>query len=90
MAYRDPHFWQHTSDKIYGTVHIHVVPDASEQKIIAYVTNLFKELNINNVTVQVEKETYYFHLSGLGANWENFNDFGSSKFYDTSKSIKDI
>lgn len=90
LAYRDPHFWQHTSDKIYGTVHIHVVPDASEQKIIAYVTNLFKELNINNVTVQVEKETYYFHLSGLGANWENFNDFGSSKFYDTSKSIKDI
>jgi hypothetical protein len=43
-----------------------------------------------DVTVQVEKETYYFHLSGLGANWENFNDFGSSKFYDTSKSIKDI
>ena len=39
MAYRDPHFWQHTSDKIYGTVHIHVVPDASEQKIIAYVSS---------------------------------------------------
>lgn len=38
MAYREPHFWQHTSDKIYGTVHIHVVPDASEQKIIAYVS----------------------------------------------------
>lgn len=57
---------------------------------VLQVSNLFKELNINNVTVQVEKETYYFHLSGLGANWENFNDFGSSKFYDTSKSIKDI
>ncbi|XP_063433767.1 proton-coupled zinc antiporter SLC30A5-like [Mytilus trossulus] len=90
LAYREPHFWQHTADKIYGTVHIHVVPDASEQKIIAYVTNLFKEININTVTVQVEKETYYFHLSGLGANCDSYNDFGNSKFFQNGQPIKDI
>ncbi|XP_076103518.1 proton-coupled zinc antiporter SLC30A5-like isoform X2 [Mytilus galloprovincialis] len=90
LAYREPHFWQHTADKIYGTVHIHVVPDASEQKIIAYVTNLFKEININTVTVQVEKETYYFHLSGLGANCDSYNDFGNSKFFQNGQAIKDI
>ncbi|CAC5389352.1 SLC30A5_7 [Mytilus coruscus] len=90
LAYREPHFWQHTADKIYGTVHIHVVPDASEQKIIAYVTNLFKEININTVTVQVEKETYYFHLSGLGANCDSYNDFGNSKFFENGQPVKDI
>ncbi|XP_052101161.1 zinc transporter 5-like [Mytilus californianus] len=90
LAYREPHFWQHTADKIYGTVHIHVVPDASEQKIIAYVTNLFKEININTVTVQVEKETYYFHLSGLGANCDSYNDFGNSKFFQNGQPVKDI
>lgn len=90
LAYRDPHFWQHTADKIYGTLHIQIVPDASEQKIIAFVTNLFKEININNLSVQVEKETYYFHLSGLGANCDNFNDFGDSNFYKNSTSVTDI
>lgn len=60
------------------------------KKIIAYVTNLFKEININTVTVQVEKETYYFHLSGLGANCDSYNDFGNSKFFQNGQPVKDI
>ncbi|XP_070543256.1 proton-coupled zinc antiporter SLC30A5-like [Ptychodera flava] len=70
LSYRDQHFWEHSSDITAGTVHIQVMPDVSEQKIISQVTAIFKEYGINNFTVQVEKEAYFQHMSGLSASFE--------------------
>ncbi|KAK3097668.1 hypothetical protein FSP39_011932 [Pinctada imbricata] len=77
LTYRQPHIWNHTASKMIGTIHIHVSQGASEQKIIAQVTNIFKEFGINNVIVQVEKESYFYHLSGLGVGSDQMSDFGS-------------
>ncbi|XP_064619343.1 proton-coupled zinc antiporter SLC30A5-like isoform X2 [Lineus longissimus] len=65
-SYRQQHFWQHSSKVYCGMLHIHVSPDAAEQKIIKQVTAIFKEIGINNMTVQVEKEAFFQHMSGLG------------------------
>lgn len=90
LACKDPHFWQHTSGKVYGTIHLQVISEANEQRIISFVTNVLKELNINNVTIQVEKETFYFHLSGLGANCDSLKDFGFSIIYEARKAVTNI
>lgn len=41
ISYREPHFWSHTSTKLMGSLHVQVVPEASEQKIIAQVREYF-------------------------------------------------
>jgi hypothetical protein len=35
---------------------------------------LFKEAKVANITVQIEKEIYFQHLLGLGANMVQIND----------------
>jgi Co/Zn/Cd efflux system component len=37
VGIRQPHFWQHSSDMIIGTIHVQALPEASEQKIIQEV-----------------------------------------------------
>ncbi|XP_048255901.1 zinc transporter 5-like [Haliotis rufescens] len=71
ISYRRPYFWWHTSSKVIGMLHVQVAPDKSEQKIITQVTSLFREFGITNLTVQVEKESFFLHLSGLGASLDN-------------------
>ncbi|ESP05676.1 hypothetical protein LOTGIDRAFT_103228 [Lottia gigantea] len=70
ISYRDPHFWHHTSDKILGLIHVQISPESSEQKIITQVTSILKEAGIINVMIQVEKEQYYYHLSGLSSSFD--------------------
>jgi len=65
-SYSDEHFWRHSSRVMAGTIHIQVTSEASEQKIVAQVTSLFKEAGVTNLCIQVEKRTYFQHLSGLG------------------------
>ncbi|XP_052828047.1 proton-coupled zinc antiporter SLC30A5 [Octopus bimaculoides] len=69
-SYRDPHFWNHTSTKIMGCIHVQVKPDASEQKIIAQVNGIFKDIGVHSLVIQVEKDAYFLHLSGLGATFD--------------------
>lgn len=82
ISYRDPHFWFHTSSKVFGTLHLHVAQDAVEQKVISQVGAILKDSGLHSVTLQVEKDSYFQHMSGLGAsvdqnfsalNFENLN-----------------
>uniref|UniRef100_A0A3Q3KJK0 Zinc transporter n=1 Tax=Monopterus albus TaxID=43700 RepID=A0A3Q3KJK0_MONAL len=65
LSYRDPHFWRHSANMIGGTIHLQIMPDVVEQRIIQQVTPILKDAGVNNLSVQVEKETYFQHMSGL-------------------------
>ena len=36
-SYSDEHFWRHSMRVVCGTIHIQVLPEASEQKIVSQV-----------------------------------------------------
>ncbi|CAH1796787.1 unnamed protein product [Owenia fusiformis] len=67
LSYREQHFWQHSSNVTCGTLHVQVTKGISEQKIISQITAIFKDIGINNMTVQVETEAYFQHMTGLGS-----------------------
>ncbi|KAL8577189.1 hypothetical protein ACOMHN_047957 [Nucella lapillus] len=67
VAYRDPHIWAHTSTKVMSTLHVQISSTAIEQRVISQVTSILKEAEITSVVVQVEKESYFYHMSGLGS-----------------------
>ncbi|XP_069671954.1 proton-coupled zinc antiporter SLC30A5-like isoform X2 [Periplaneta americana] len=76
IGIRQPHFWQHSSDMIIGSIHVQALPEASEQKIIQEVTAIFKEIGFYQFNVQVEKEQYFTHMTGLSSQLKA--DFGFS------------
>uniref|UniRef100_A0A3P8WI09 Zinc transporter n=1 Tax=Cynoglossus semilaevis TaxID=244447 RepID=A0A3P8WI09_CYNSE len=61
----DPHFWRHSASVIAGTIHLQVMTDVVEQRIVQQVTTILKDAGVNNLSVQVEKEAYFQHMSGL-------------------------
>uniref|UniRef100_A0A673ANZ6 Zinc transporter n=1 Tax=Sphaeramia orbicularis TaxID=375764 RepID=A0A673ANZ6_9TELE len=65
ISYRDPHFWRHSANVIAGTIHLQIMSDVVEQRIIQQVTAVLKDAGVNNLSVQVEKEAYFQHMSGL-------------------------
>uniref|UniRef100_A0A7N9AK36 Zinc transporter n=1 Tax=Mastacembelus armatus TaxID=205130 RepID=A0A7N9AK36_9TELE len=65
VSYRDPHFWRHSASIIAGTIHLQIMSDVVEQRIIQQVTTILKDAGVNNLSVQVEKEAYFQHMSGL-------------------------
>ncbi|XP_022104644.1 zinc transporter 5-like [Acanthaster planci] len=70
LSYREHHFWCHSADSYAGTLHVQVTAKANEQKVIQQVAAIFKECSIQNFSVQVEKEAYYQHLSGLSVTFD--------------------
>lgn len=71
ISFRDPHFWRHSTSIVGGTIHVQVMPDVVEQRIIQQVTAALKDAGVNNLSVQVEKETYFQHMSGLSAGFHD-------------------
>ncbi|XP_048224179.1 zinc transporter 5 [Perognathus longimembris pacificus] len=71
ISYRDPHFWRHSASIVAGTIHIQVTSDVLEQRIVQQVTGILKDAGINNLTVQVEKEAYFQHMSGLSTGFHD-------------------
>uniref|UniRef100_A0A4W5NXF7 Zinc transporter n=1 Tax=Hucho hucho TaxID=62062 RepID=A0A4W5NXF7_9TELE len=65
LSYRDPHFWRHSASVVAGTIHLQLMSDVVEQRIIQQVTAILKDAGVNNLSVQVEKEAYFQHMSGL-------------------------
>ncbi|KAF3848794.1 hypothetical protein F7725_015291, partial [Dissostichus mawsoni] len=49
LSYRDAHFWRHSANMVAGTIHLQIMADVVEQRIVQ----------------QVEKEAYFQHMSGL-------------------------
>ncbi|PSN58068.1 Zinc transporter 5 [Blattella germanica] len=76
---RQPHFWQHSSDMIVGTIHVQALLDASEQEIIQEVTAIFKEIGFYQFSVQVEKEQYFTHMAGLSTQLKTDFGFGNER-----------
>lgn len=37
LSYRDPHFWRHSANVIAGTIHLQIMSDVVEQRIIQQV-----------------------------------------------------
>lgn len=37
LSYRDPHFWRHSANMMAGTIHLQVMSDVVEQRIIQQV-----------------------------------------------------
>ncbi|XP_020780160.1 proton-coupled zinc antiporter SLC30A5 [Boleophthalmus pectinirostris] len=71
ISYRDPHFWRHSASVMAGTIHLQVLPDVVEQRIIQQVTSILKDAGVNNLSVQVEKEAYFQHMSGLSMGFQD-------------------
>uniref|UniRef100_A0A3P8Y6D0 Zinc transporter n=1 Tax=Esox lucius TaxID=8010 RepID=A0A3P8Y6D0_ESOLU len=65
LSYRDPHFWRHSASVVAGTIHLQLMSGVVEQRIIQQVTAILKDAGVNNLSVQVEKEAYFQHMSGL-------------------------
>lgn len=57
--------WEHGSGEFVAAVCLTVHPHVTEQRVITQVTNLFREHGVSSCTIQVEKDDYYQHLSGL-------------------------
>uniref|UniRef100_A0A2K6TKG8 Zinc transporter n=1 Tax=Saimiri boliviensis boliviensis TaxID=39432 RepID=A0A2K6TKG8_SAIBB len=71
ISYRDPHFWRHSASIVAGTIHIQVTCDVLEQRIVQQVTGILKDAGVNNLTIQVEKEAYFQHMSGLSTGFHD-------------------
>ncbi|KAF3821727.1 hypothetical protein GH733_009769, partial [Mirounga leonina] len=71
ISYRDPHFWRHSASVVAGTIHIQVTSDVLEQRIVQQVTGILKDAGVNNLTIQVEKEAYFQHMSGLSTGFQD-------------------
>ncbi|KAJ3034398.1 hypothetical protein HDV00_005054 [Rhizophlyctis rosea] len=51
-----PHFWELCSNHYVGTVKVQVAEGANEQEVRFKVANVFREVGVRDVTVQVEKD----------------------------------
>lgn len=57
LSYRDPHFWRHSANMIAGTIHLQVMSDVVEQRIIQQVgTN--SRIRINTNVLLYSNESY--------------------------------
>uniref|UniRef100_A0A671QNK3 Zinc transporter n=1 Tax=Sinocyclocheilus anshuiensis TaxID=1608454 RepID=A0A671QNK3_9TELE len=65
LSYRDPHFWRHSASVIAGTIHLQLMSNVVEQRVIQQVSAVLKDAGVNNLTIQLEKEAYFQHMSGL-------------------------
>ena len=58
------------------------------------VNAIFKDVGVNNITVQVEKQSFFQHMSGLGYSTDQMIELAqhmtSLNQQDTSNSIKAI
>ncbi|XP_006010327.1 proton-coupled zinc antiporter SLC30A5 [Latimeria chalumnae] len=87
ISYRDPHFWRHSASVVAGTIHIQVMSDVVEQRIVQQVTTILKDAGVNNLSVQVEKEAFFQHMSGLSAGFQDV--LAMTKQMESIKYIKD-
>ncbi|KAH0627990.1 hypothetical protein JD844_008629 [Phrynosoma platyrhinos] len=87
ISYRDPHFWCHSANVVAGTIHIQVMSEVMEQRIIQQVSAILKDAGVNNLTVQVEKEAYFQHMSGLSTGFHDV--LAMTKQMESMKYYKD-
>ncbi|CAF4161617.1 unnamed protein product [Adineta steineri] len=67
LSYSDEHFWNLSSSMIVGSIHIQISNNGDEQRVTSQVQAILKEAQIQNLTVQVEKQVFFNHLTGLNS-----------------------
>lgn len=87
ISYRDPHFWRHSASVIAGTIHLQLMSDVVEQRIIQQVTAVLKDAGVNNLSVQIEKEAYFQHMAGLSTGFQDV--LAMTKQMEPIKYLKD-
>ncbi|KAK9408498.1 Solute carrier family 30 member 5 [Crotalus adamanteus] len=87
ISYRDPHFWCHSANVVAGTIHVQVMSEVMEQRIIQQVSAVLKDVGVNNLTIQVEKEAYFQHMSGLSTGFHDV--LAMTKQMESMKYYKD-
>ncbi|KAM6469526.1 proton-coupled zinc antiporter SLC30A5 [Liasis olivaceus] len=87
ISYREPHFWCHSANVVAGTLHVQVMSEVMEQRIIQQVSAVLKDAGINNLTIQVEKEAYFQHMSGLSTGFHDV--LAMTKQMESMKYYKD-
>jgi len=65
LALLDYHFWRHSANVVCGTLHLQVVDDVNEQKLVNQVSLIFKEIGVNNLTIQTMKGAFFTHKAGM-------------------------
>ncbi|XP_065059962.1 proton-coupled zinc antiporter SLC30A5-like isoform X2 [Rhopilema esculentum] len=93
LSYKDQHFWQHSADLVVGTISLQVTPTAIEQRVIQQVTSIVKEYGVGNLTVQIEKESFYHNLnklSGDGLPVMNFQKQTTLDKYEIVNIVKSV
>ncbi|XP_016406330.1 zinc transporter 5-like [Sinocyclocheilus rhinocerous] len=85
LSYRDPHFWRHSAGVIAGTIHLQLMSNVVEQRVIQQVSAVLKDAGVNNLTIQLEKEAYFQHMSGLSTGFHEvltmMQQMESMKYY---------
>ncbi|PAA76313.1 hypothetical protein BOX15_Mlig008285g1, partial [Macrostomum lignano] len=66
MRCRNCRFWRHTNDTLCACVHLVVATDAGEQRILTAATAALKTSGFHTTAVQIEKEAFFQHMSGMG------------------------
>lgn len=98
VSYRNDHLWQLSSSASYiVTLHVQIAPNAYEQLISAQINGILKELKLTTLTIQLEKEIFFQHLIGLGANmgqiseskrvYKNQNELDSNSYLNVEKFV---
>lgn len=65
LALLDYHFWRHSASVVCGTLHLQVVDDVNEQKLVNQISLIFKEVGVNNLTIQTMKGAFFAHKAGM-------------------------
>jgi len=65
LALLDYHFWRHSATVVCGTLHLQVVDDVNEQKLVNQISLIFKDIGVNNLTIQTMKGAFFAHKAGM-------------------------
>lgn len=57
--------WEHGTDDFRAALSLIVHSHVTEQRIITQATGILRESGVNTCTIQIEKDDFYQHLSGL-------------------------
>ena len=57
--------WEHGNDDFRAALSLIVHSHVTEQRIITQATGILRESGVNTSTIQIEKDDFYQHLSGL-------------------------
>jgi len=93
LSYKDQHFWQQSADMVVGTISVQVAPTTIEARVIQQISSIFKEHGVGNLTIQIEKESFYFNLNkltGIGLKNVNFRKHTNVDTYERVNIVKSV